>query len=593
MKNDDTKKLSSASQISGVNRNIESLHITPPDYVDIHIEEISTAIEILGDKPVMLQVGFTQKKRLVAALDAWLTSRGTIRKCIAARIVAPEHLRFLVAHFWLVQDIVPFFIPAETQGKKASGQENVINLRKKFDKDNIIRTRLSPTNEVSVSELVTLDDYKKFAHADDFSNLFSLSKNMRDKRIVYINASPRGGGVALMRHSLIQIFRMFNVDAHWHVLTPSKEAFDITKWKFHNVLQGVADASVILTEQDKKLYKSWIGNNAVQIRPSYDDASIVVIDDPQPSGLIPHIKKTNPETKIIYRSHIQIDSPHADIPGTQQHTTWKYLSGFIRLADAYVSHPVNEFVPHDIQKDRIVFMPATTDPMDGLNKRLTDSQRSYYIGQINRVLLESGQEPLNTSRPYIIQVARFDPSKGIPDVLEAYKHLCERMQKSARPQLVICGHGSIDDPDGIAVHALTLKSIRDNYSSLSEDIKVALLPPSDQMLNALMSGATVSLQLSHKEGFEVKVTEALMKKVPVIGYDTGGIPLQIRNGVNGYIVRVGDTKAVADLLYNLLTNDSLRNRLRQGASQVYPGTSTLDNAIGWLSLFDRLIHDSV
>jgi len=106
-------------------------------------------------------------------------------------------------------------------------------------------------------------------------------------------------------------------------------------------------------------------------------------------------------------------------------------------------------------------------------------------------------------RPYITQVARFDPSKGIPDVLLAYQklyskyidaflppasdvralvcilsHLClysrsfsnhsrqqqadednggsegwerldEELQLEARlPQLIICGHGSVDDPDG-------------------------------------------------------------------------------------------------------------------------------------------------
>lgn len=51
-----------------------------------------------------------------------------------------------------------------------------------------------------------------------------------------------------------------------------------------------------------------------------------------------------------------------------------------------------------------------------------------------------------------MQVARFDPSKGIPVLLEAYlmfrKRLDEMEEEPRReevPQLIIAGHGSVDD----------------------------------------------------------------------------------------------------------------------------------------------------
>lgn len=41
----------------------------------------------------------------------------------------------------------------------------------------------------------------------------------------------------------------------------------------------------------------------------------------------------------------------------------------------------------------------------------------------NRICYDQGSRRVNWDRPYITQVARFDPSKGIPDVLLAYQKL--------------------------------------------------------------------------------------------------------------------------------------------------------------------------
>jgi glycosyltransferase involved in cell wall biosynthesis len=41
----------------------------------------------------------------------------------------------------------------------------------------------------------------------------------------------------------------------------------------------------------------------------------------------------------------------------------------------------------------------------------------------NRICYDQGSRRVDWDRPYITQVARFDPSKGIPDVLLAYQKL--------------------------------------------------------------------------------------------------------------------------------------------------------------------------
>jgi glycosyltransferase involved in cell wall biosynthesis len=153
----------------------------------------------------------------------------------------------------------------------------------------------------------------------------------------------------------------------------------------------------------------------------------------------------------------------------------------------------------------VVLLPAATDPIDGLNKELNQWCITYYRSVFNRVCLDMGANEVDWYRPYIIQVARFDPSKGIPDVLEAYRLLRLKMDGHFEhfdiPQLVICGHGSIDDPDGTVIYEQVCEILeKPEYVSISSDVIAVRLPASDQVLNMILRGAHVALQLSHREG---------------------------------------------------------------------------------------------
>jgi trehalose synthase len=55
-------------------------------------------------------------------------------------------------------------------------------------------------------------------------------------------------------------------------------------------------------------------------------------------------------------------------------------------------------------------------------------------------------------------------------------------------------------------------------------------------VNAFQVHADVVIQKSLREGFGLTVTEALWKGRPTIGGAVGGIPLQIEDGVTGYLV---------------------------------------------------------
>lgn len=194
---------------------------------------------------------------------------------------------------------------------------------------------------------------------------------------------------------------------------------------------------------------------------------------------------------------------------------------------------------------------------------------------------------------YIVQIARFDPSKGIIDVVESYKKFHQRFTASLPdrkpPKLLICGHGSVDDPDGSLIYDSTLSHIETSCADISDNICVVRLGPSDQVLNALLSKAKVALQLSTREGFEVKVSEAIHKGKPVIATKAGGIPLQVADKKNGFLVEVGDTDAVAEHLFQLCTDDELYERMHNYALEhVCDEVSTVGNALNWLYLASKL-----
>lgn len=101
----------------------------------------------------------------------------------------------------------------------------------------------------------------------------------------------------------------------------------------------------------------------------------------------------------------------------------------------------------------------------------------------------------------------------------------------------------------------------------------------------LLRKSLIALQLSLREGFEVKVTEAHMKGKPVVAYRTGGIPLQIQDGVDGFLIDVGDTTRVADCLYNLLVNQDEYRKMSQNAASLFNRDYlTVSNAVCWLFL---------
>ncbi|KAJ4354003.1 uncharacterized protein N0V89_005735 [Didymosphaeria variabile] len=529
----------------------------------------------------------------------------------------------LAARLWQDLDIVPLVLPndpnPELHSKRGSHAVTVDEEADSMARKALVefgpahQPRLlvgTYQNMVEVdsdgrAQLTVKEDYKKTVNAETTWKAtlkYAESLKKDNVKIAFFNSTPQGGGVALMRHALIRFLRTLEVDCSWYVPKPKPEVFRITK-NNHNILQDVAEEGARLTPEQAKILDDWALSNAERYWLRQDGplaprksggADVIVVDDPQMPSLVKIAKEQDPDRPVIFRSHIQVRADLANTPGTPAHEVWSWIWNNVKAADLFISHPVREFVPKTVAPAKVGYLPATTDWLDGLNKQLSDWDTQYYMHEFETACFRERMATLAyPERPFIVQIARFDPAKGIPDVLRAYAELRRSYLKdrpdAETPQLVIAGHGAIDDTDTKRIYDATISALSTIYSDIKDDVVVMRVGPTDQILNALMSTAHVALQLSTREGFEVKVSEALHKGIPIIATRAGGIPLQVQHNKSGFLVEPSDYAAVAKHLYDLFTDEKLYEEMSHYAeSHVSDEVGTVGNALSWLYLADAL-----
>jgi hypothetical protein len=207
-----------------------------------------------------------------------------------------------------------------------------------------------------------------------------------------------------------------------YVPRPKPEVFRITK-NNHNILQGVETTGKTLEPDEVRILDEWCEQNAHRYwtkkggplaARSLGGADVIIIDDPQMPKLVDIAKQNDPERPVIYRSHIQVRADLADQEGTPTAGVWNWVWSHVQKCDVFVSHPVPDFVPKIVTREKVGYMPATTDWLDGLNKHMSDWDSQYYMHEFNVELLKRGARArlAYPDRKYIVQIARFDPAKG-------------------------------------------------------------------------------------------------------------------------------------------------------------------------------------
>ena len=347
-----------------------------------------------------------------------------------------------------------------------------------------------------------LEQYAAVVGEDIIVHLRQLAEPLQGMRVVHVNSTREGGGVAEILHRLIPLKKELGLDATWEVVTGDAPFYQCTK-KMHNALQGDHEE---ISEELFAHYEQINAQNHERLSPILSQADLVVIHDPQPAALIQHYPDR--KGKWIWRCHIDASNPHRPV--------WRYLQKHVQGYDAAV-YSLPAFA-QPMQKP-LYIVPPSIDPLSEKNVSLSEEE-------ITKVRDTYDIDP---ERPVICQVSRFDRFKDPLGVIKAY-----RMAKAFGPplQLILAGGGAADDPEGEEVFWEVQEAVAND-----PDIHLLMLPPdAHRTINALQRIADIVLQKSLKEGFGLTVTEALWKGKPVIGGNVGGIRIQVLNHITGFLV---------------------------------------------------------
>ena len=383
---------------------------------------------------------------------------------------------------------------------------------------------------------VPFEPYKELLEPSLVEELRSLVARMDGERIIHVNSTAVGGGVAEILRSLIPISKGLGLDTDWYVVSPPAEFFDVTK-KIHNLMQGAEGA---LTPEERRTYTTYAGQHA-NLDFSAIEADVWILHDPQllpmmallPEGAYP---------PIVWVCHIDLSAPNEEMLAS--------VFDNIREADVKV-FSLEQYVPAGLEDASVEIIPPAIDPLSVKNRPM----------DVDEARIRMAAMGIDVNRPLVTQVSRFDPWKDPWGVVEAYSIVKQQMPEV---QFAYLGAShAADDPEGkVIFEEISAQTKDDPDIHLYGDADIPL-ESVDLVVSAFQTASDVVLQKSVREGFGLTVTEAMWKGQPVIGGNVGGIRLQISDGESGFLV--DDVPQCAQRILRLLREPELRASMGEAA----------------------------
>jgi trehalose synthase len=399
----------------------------------------------------------------------------------------------------------------------------------------------------------TLADYTHIFGREEIAEIRELAEPLKGARVAHISATAFGGGVAEILYTLVPLMKDVGIDVEWQIIYGREEFFHATK-VMHNALQGAPDD---LTPEQWDIWRHYNEMNAKELPGGWD---VCLVHDPQPAALFSLVPEK--ARGWVWRCHIDLSTPNP--------ATIERLLPYLRDYPQTLFH-MERYVPEGLN-GKVNVVPPAIDPLAPKNMALSPDDAAYVCGQFG----------IDVDRPLICQVSRFDPWKDPLGVIDAYRLVKEELPTV---QLALVGSMASDDPEGWDFYNATIAHadgdpdifILNNFNNVGS-IEV----------NAFQSQADVVMQKSIREGFGLTVTEALWKARPFVGGDVGGIPLQVENGITGYLVRSPEQCAARCL--DILQDPALGKALgRRGKAHVRKHFLTPRYLRDYLKIFSELL----
>jgi len=410
-----------------------------------------------------------------------------------------------------------------------------------------------------------LEAYATIMGEVKMERLQKIAQRVKGLKILTLNATAQGGGVAEMLYNAVPFLNMLGIEAEWKVIRGTREYFEATK-ELHNLLQGKAGS---FGPERRQTYigtlEECANQNLIDYKPD-----VIDVHDPQPLGLGHYLER--PGETWLWRCHIDIDRETIE----SKSDLWDFLTEWSEHYDAVIFSAAQYIIPWWPLPKFII--PPFIDPLSEKNRELSQDE-------IDKVLTKYNIDP---KVPIIAQIGRFDPWKGIDRTIATYR----RVRKEKECQLILAGGLAADDPEGERILSRVYEDTKDD-----EDVHVLNLSLDDRLenhreVNALQRAARVIMQPSTKEGFGLVITEALWKGKPVIGADVGAIPLQIRDGDTGYFYQT-PRKTAKKVIYLLNKPRAAEAMGKRGREYVKQRFLLPDRIADYLMAINMIVNGAV
>jgi len=147
-----------------------------------------------------------------------------------------------------------------------------------------------------------LEDYNGLISGEILSEIEKYSAALKGLRVIHINTTPQGGGVAEILNSLVPLSRSVGIDTKWYVMPLDNSFATITK-SLRHFLQGYPGH---LTDEQMGTYLSQNQNAALRLKKEsiaasvyeYSMESLPEVDMCDATEMVDEIKAVKSEEEI-------------------------------------------------------------------------------------------------------------------------------------------------------------------------------------------------------------------------------------------------------------------------------------------------------
>ena len=347
-----------------------------------------------------------------------------------------------------------------------------------------------------------LSDYAELVGNDQIERLQDLAQPLEGASILHVTGPRPGGRVPELLSGLLPLMADAGARVEWAV-TVAGDAADEVGAELREGLQGAETAI------EDEAFDAYL-ERCESLGDALETHDLVVVHDPEPLALAAE------RPRLVWHCHLDASEPDSD--------AWARSQPLVERYDA-VALAAESFAPPGL--DGATAIAPGIDPLAAKHQDLP-------LRLAGAALRGLG---VDLGRPFVCQVGRFDRWKDPHATVDAFA-----LAKEELPELQLALAGTLAGAgadDWLAIREIT------DYAEDQPDLHLltSYTGVGALELNALQRTARVLVERSLREGFGLVASEALWKRTPVVAGPEGGIPLQLRDGTDGYLAEGLDDTA--------------------------------------------------